>query len=94
MELRDIAVTVRELAQGGFGWVLLEGTGEDGPFASYARLQVSERVYDSYRRRWRPASACFAASIRRSAGREGAWTESGKNGPLCPSGKRRVLLIR
>ncbi|MBN8747052.1 Uncharacterised protein [Xylophilus ampelinus] len=56
MELRDIAVTVRELAQGGFGWVLLEGTGEDGPFASYARLQVSERVYDSY-------SSALAAGI-------------------------------
>ena len=48
MELRDIAVSVRELAQGGFGWVLLEGTGEDGTFASYARLHVSDRAYDSY----------------------------------------------
>ncbi|MDN4590176.1 hypothetical protein DBA29_16910 [Xenophilus aerolatus] len=48
MELRDIAVTVRELAHGGFGWVLFEGTGEDGSFASYARLQASERPYDSY----------------------------------------------
>ncbi len=48
MELRDIAVSVRELAQGRFGWVLLEGTGENGPFVSYARLQVSELAYDSY----------------------------------------------
>lgn len=56
MELRDIAVTVRELAHGGFGWVLLEGTGEDRPFASYARLQVSELAYDSY-------SSALAAGI-------------------------------
>lgn len=48
MELRDIAVSVREVARGRFGWMLLEGTGEDGPFASYARLQVSELTYGSY----------------------------------------------
>ncbi|MDQ7956642.1 MAG: hypothetical protein REJ24_06380 [Rhodocyclaceae bacterium] len=56
MELRDIAVTVRELAHGGYGWVLLEGTGEDGTFISYARLQVCERAYDSY-------SSALAAGI-------------------------------
>ena len=48
MELRDIAVTVRELAHGEFGWVLLEGTGEEGAFTAYARLLASERGYDSY----------------------------------------------
>lgn len=48
MDLRDIALTVREVVPGQFGWVLLEGTGEAGLFTSYARLHVSPREYDSY----------------------------------------------
>ena len=47
-DLRDLAVTVRERAEGGFGWVLMEGTGEHGPFASYARLRESDDTYPSY----------------------------------------------
>ena len=48
MDLRDIAVTVRERAHGEFGWVLLEGTGESGPFAAYVRLAASEQTYPGY----------------------------------------------
>jgi len=48
MELRDIAVTVREIAPGQFGWLLLEGTGENSTFTSYARLSASVQHYDSY----------------------------------------------
>lgn len=54
--LRDIAVTVRERADGRFGWVLLEGTGEPGMFSSYMRLQQSEDAYSSY-------STAFAAGV-------------------------------
>lgn len=48
MDLRDIAVTVRELPDGKYQWMLLEGTGETGTFAAYARLEISERLFDRY----------------------------------------------
>lgn len=48
MNLRDIAVTVRELPGDRYSWALLEGTGEQGMFASYAVLQEGERSYDRY----------------------------------------------
>ncbi len=48
MDLRDIAVTVREMPGRKYQWVLLEGTGETGVFAHYAKLQESERLYTRY----------------------------------------------
>lgn len=48
MDMRDIAITVRQAPNRRFGWVMFEGTGEEGPFASYARIQESEESYESY----------------------------------------------
>ena len=48
MELRDLALSVRELPDRRYGWVILQGTGEKGVFAHYAVLCRAERDYDSY----------------------------------------------
>ncbi|RYY85750.1 MAG: hypothetical protein EOO24_36260 [Comamonadaceae bacterium] len=48
MNLRNIAVTVRELPGNQYRWALLEGTGEQGKFVSYALLKESNRSYDKY----------------------------------------------
>ena len=67
MNLRDIAVTVRELPGGKYRWALLEGTGEHGMFISYALLQEGERVYDRYS----TALAAGIAGLRSVFGPEG-----------------------
>ncbi|MGJ7546104.1 hypothetical protein [Variovorax sp. LT1R16] len=48
MELRDLALSVRELPEQRYGWVILQGTGEKKMFAHYAVLSSAERDYDSY----------------------------------------------
>ncbi len=46
--MRDLALSVREVAPRVYGWVLMQGTGEQGAFAAYAQLEVSEQEFDSY----------------------------------------------
>jgi len=48
MELRDLALSVRERPEHRYGWVILQGTGEKSVFAHYALLRSAERDYDSY----------------------------------------------
>lgn len=48
MKLRDLALSVREMPDNSFGWVLLEGTGERSLFVNYTVLQSGERHYPSY----------------------------------------------
>jgi hypothetical protein len=67
MNLRDLALSVRELPDRSFRWVIMEGTGEKSVFANYAVLQSSERGYASY------SDALLAgfAAMRTLAGRDG-----------------------
>ncbi|RZI95343.1 MAG: hypothetical protein EOP78_06825 [Variovorax sp.] len=67
MNLRDIAVTVRELPGERYRWALLEGTGEQGQFASYALLKESNRSYDRYS----TALAAGIAGMRLAFGPDG-----------------------
>ncbi|MDM0120691.1 hypothetical protein [Variovorax arabinosiphilus] len=48
LELRDLALSVRELPDRSFGWVILEGTGEQSVFANYTVMQSAEQGYASY----------------------------------------------
>lgn len=48
MELRDLALSVRERPDRSFGWVILEGTGEQSVFANYTLMQSAARGYVSY----------------------------------------------
>jgi hypothetical protein len=67
MELRDLALSVREMPDHSYGWVILEGTGERSVFATYALLESSERTYASY------ADALVAglSALRALGGRDG-----------------------
>jgi hypothetical protein len=67
MELRDLALSVRELPDHSFGWVILEGTGEKSVFSNYTVMQSAERGYVSY------ADALLAgfAALRGLSGRNG-----------------------
>lgn len=46
--MRDLALSVREVAPRAYSWVLMQGTGEQSTFAAYVELEVSEQQYDSY----------------------------------------------
>jgi hypothetical protein len=48
MELRELALSVRERPDRSFGWVILEGTCEQSVFANYTVMQSAERGYVSY----------------------------------------------
>jgi hypothetical protein len=48
LELRDLALSVRELPDRSFGWVILEGTGEKSVFSNYTVMQGAEQGYASY----------------------------------------------
>ena len=72
MELRDLALSVREMPDHSYGWVILEGTGERSVFATYALLESSERTYASYA----DAFGCRALRIAR-AGRARRTTRRG-----------------
>lgn len=48
MAIRDFAFSVRELGQRSFGWVIFEGTGETGAFASYVQFELSESQFATY----------------------------------------------
>ena len=67
LELRDLALSVRELPDRSFGWVILEGTGERSVFANYTVWQSAEKGYASY------ADALLAgfAALRALGGRNG-----------------------
>jgi len=67
MELRDLALSVRELPDRSYGWVILEGTGERSVFATYALLERATRNYTSY------ADALVAGlvALRALGGRDG-----------------------
>jgi hypothetical protein len=67
LELRDLALSVRELPDRSFGWVILEGTGERSVFANYTVWQRAEQGYASY------ADALLAgfAALRALGGRNG-----------------------
>jgi len=67
MELRDLALSVREMPDRSYGWVILEGTGEKGVFATYSLLQSAARPYASY------ADALVAglSALRGLGGRDG-----------------------
>ncbi len=67
-QLRNIALTVQELEQGEFYWVLLEGTEDAVPEAlPYRPLEAAPDPYATY------ASAMVAglAEIRRMFGKDG-----------------------
>ncbi len=83
MNLRDIAVTVRALPGEQYGWVLMEGTGEQGTFASYAMLRESESLYRTYS----TAMAAGFAALRSMFGadgprRGGTWEPDSVSQPL------------
>ncbi|MEJ8852784.1 hypothetical protein [Variovorax rhizosphaerae] len=48
MTLQDLALSVRETDSRTYSWVILQGTGEQGTFVSYAEFDISECSYDSY----------------------------------------------
>lgn len=73
MDLRDIAVTVRERPDRKYQWLLLEGTGESGTFAAYARLQTSERLFERYG----DALIAGLAALRAMAGVDGPRQKGG-----------------
>jgi hypothetical protein len=69
-QLRNIALTVHELEEGEFYWVLMEATDytmEDAPPFPYLPLEASSDPYATY------ANALVAgvAAIRRMFGRDG-----------------------
>lgn len=76
MELRDLALSVRELPEHRYGWVILQGTGERSVFAHYAVLCSAERDYDSY------GGALLAGfvALRALGGRDGPRGVSGTVG--------------
>lgn len=67
LELRDLALSVRERPDRSFGWVILEGTGEQSVFSNYTVMQRAEQGYASY------ADALLAGfvALRGLAGRNG-----------------------
>ena len=67
LELRDLALSVRELPDRSFGWVILEGTGERSFFTNYSVWQRAEQRYASY------SDALLAGftTLRRFGGRDG-----------------------
>ena len=65
--MRDLALSVREMAPRAYGWVIMQGTGEQRMFETYVQIEVSEQQYDSY------SDALLAGFTRLRAlgGREG-----------------------
>jgi hypothetical protein len=65
--MRDLALSVREVAPRAYGWVIMQGTGEQRMFEAYVQVEVSEQQYDSY------SDALLAgfARLRALGGREG-----------------------
>lgn len=67
MELRDLALTVRELPDRSYRWVIMEGTGEKSVFVHYALLASAARNYASYT----DALVSGIAALRTLGGRDG-----------------------
>lgn len=67
LELRDLALSVRELPDRSFRWVILEGTGERSLFVNYTIWQRAEQGYASYP----DALLAGFATLRKLGGRDG-----------------------
>ena len=65
--MRDLALSVREVAPRAYSWVLMQGTGERGTFVAYVEVEVSEHQYDSYS----DALVAGFARLRALGGRDG-----------------------